>query len=82
MVNWTYDETQPYDVYAQADIEGNLICIAPEGFEASMLNWPANRKLIISAPKLLAFIKDKYRFLNLEDQKIAEDLIKEAEQWK
>ena len=45
-------------------IEGNLICIEPEGFESSMVNWNANAKLISSAPEMFEMLK---RMLNNDD---------------
>lgn len=38
----------------------------------------ANAKLISVAPELLSFIQTYYKFLNLEDQEKAKELIKKA----
>lgn len=40
--------------------------------------YTANANLIAAAPELLTFIQKYYRFLNLEDQDKAEELIKKA----
>lgn len=37
-----------------------------------------NSKLIACAPEMLEFIKEHYRYLNIDDQKKAEELIKKA----
>jgi len=38
----------------------------------------ANAKLIVCAPEMLEFLEKYYRFLNLEEQKEAKELIKKA----
>ena len=36
-----------------SDIDGDIICFAPENFGPSMVKWEANAKLIASAPDML-----------------------------
>lgn len=46
--------------------------------EYGLMEMHANAQLISKAPELLAFIEKKYRYLNLDDQQEARDLIKQA----
>ena len=53
------------------------ICVSLES-AVGLEEAEANAKLIAVAPELLAFIQKYYRFLNLDDQDKAENLIKKA----
>tara|TARA_R110000851_G_scaffold120780_2_gene249278 strand:- start:191 stop:457 length:267 start_codon:yes stop_codon:yes gene_type:complete len=39
-------------------ITGNLICLSPNGYNDSMINWEENAKLIASAPDMLEALMD------------------------
>jgi len=58
-----------------------MICIIRSEINGAMIleeEAKANDKLIAAAPELLAFIEKYYRFLNLDDQEKAKNLIKKA----
>lgn len=52
---WAFDDDG--DVYSTRFEDcrggGNLICLAPEGWEDSMSYWPANARLIAAAPDMI-----------------------------
>ena len=54
---WKFDKIDIYSESKTEFIEGNLICLAPEGFDSSMVNWKANAKLIASAPEMFEMLK-------------------------
>ena len=58
MGNWRI-ENNGNDVPARyiADQENLLICLAPEGYPASIQKWDVNAKLIAAAPHMLKVLE-------------------------
>ena len=57
---WKFDKIDIYSESKTEFIDGNLICIAPDGFDNSMVNWKANAKLIESAPEMFDMLNNIY----------------------
>jgi len=57
---WQIDVDCPTSVISKSEteqIDGNIICDAPVGWDLSMENWEANAKLISCAPEMLEVLK-------------------------
>lgn len=54
---WLLDRMDIYADGGEEFIEGNVICLAPEGLEKSMVSWQFNAKLIACAPEMLVILE-------------------------
>ena len=54
---WQRDPEDLNSIHSLGGPEGDIICNAPEGYEASMAYWPANAALISAAPDLLVALE-------------------------
>jgi len=50
-------------VSTKEEVDGDIICDAPECFSESMENWEANAKLIAAAPDLLNALLESQKFI-------------------
>jgi len=54
---WKFDESSVYSESNDVFIEGNVVCLAPEGLESSMKKWKQNSKIISLAPEMFDMLR-------------------------
>ena len=65
------------------EAETTITCVPAYSFYGQTLETAtANALLISKAPEMLVFIEEHYRYLNIDDQAKAQQLIKEATELK